>query len=65
MFCSKKKWSQGTEKRFIECWKRSAMHAFTLFVLLQPGEEFLCQGNSSPDEILAVCLAQENQEMYP
>jgi hypothetical protein len=25
---------------------------------------FLCNGNGSPDEILSICLAQENQEMY-
>jgi hypothetical protein len=33
--------------------------------LMQPGEEFLCHGNGSPDEILSICLAQENREMYP
>jgi hypothetical protein len=26
---------------------------------------FLCHGNGSPDEILLICLAQENREMYP
>jgi hypothetical protein len=26
---------------------------------------FLCHGNGSPDEILSICLAQENREMYP
>jgi hypothetical protein len=26
---------------------------------------FLCHGNGLPDEILSICLAQENQEMYP
>jgi hypothetical protein len=33
--------------------------------LMQPGDEFLCLGNGSPDEILSICLAQENREMYP
>jgi hypothetical protein len=32
---------------------------------MQPGEEFLCHGNGSPDEILSICLAQENREIYP
>jgi hypothetical protein len=32
---------------------------------MQPGEEFLCHGNVLPDEILSICLAQENREMYP
>jgi hypothetical protein len=26
---------------------------------------FPCRGNGSPDEILSICLAQENREMYP
>jgi hypothetical protein len=26
---------------------------------------FLCHGNGSPDEILSICLAKENREMYP
>jgi hypothetical protein len=30
---------------------------------MQPGEEFLCHGNGSPDETLSICLAQENCEM--
>jgi hypothetical protein len=33
--------------------------------LMQPGEEFPCHGNGSPDEILSLCLVQENREMYP
>jgi hypothetical protein len=31
---------------------------------MQPGEEFLCHGNSSLDKIL-ICLAQENWDMHP
>jgi hypothetical protein len=31
---------------------------------MQPGEEFLCHGNGSLDEILSICLEQENREMY-
>jgi hypothetical protein len=26
---------------------------------------FLCHGNGSSDDILSICLAQENPEMYP
>jgi hypothetical protein len=26
---------------------------------------FLCQGNGSPDEILSICLKQENLKIYP
>jgi hypothetical protein len=33
--------------------------------LMQSGEEFLCHGNGSPDEILSICSAQENREMFP
>jgi hypothetical protein len=33
--------------------------------LMQPDKEFLCHGNGSPDEILSICLAQENRRMYP
>jgi hypothetical protein len=42
-------------------------YIYTLFssCLMQPGEEFLCHGNGSLDEILSICLAQENREMYP
>jgi hypothetical protein len=31
----------------------------------RPREEFLCHGNGSPEEILSICLAQENWQMYP
>jgi hypothetical protein len=41
------------------------MHSLFSSCLMQPGEEFLCHGNVSPDEILSICLVQENQEMYP
>jgi hypothetical protein len=33
--------------------------------LYQTGEGILCHGNGSPDDILSICLAQENREMYP
>jgi hypothetical protein len=32
---------------------------------MQPGDEFPCHGNGSPDEILSNCFAQEIREMYP
>jgi hypothetical protein len=42
------------------------MHAFTLtHVLCNPVQSFCSNRNGSPDEILSICLAQENQEMYP
>jgi hypothetical protein len=31
--------------------------------LLQFGEEFLCYGNGSPDEIISICLEQEIREV--
>jgi hypothetical protein len=39
-------------------------HSLFFSSLMQPGEE-LCHGKGSPDEILSICLAQENWEMYP
>jgi hypothetical protein len=41
------------------------MHSLFSSCLIQPGEEVLCHGNGSPVEILSICLAQENREMYP
>jgi hypothetical protein len=41
------------------------MYSLCSSCMMQPGEEFLCHGNGSPDEILQICLAQENREMYP
>jgi hypothetical protein len=41
------------------------MHLLFSSCLMQPDEEFLCHGNGLPDEILSICLAQENREMYP
>jgi hypothetical protein len=41
------------------------MHSLVSSCLMQPGEEFLFHGNGSPDEILSICLAQKNREMYP
>jgi hypothetical protein len=40
------------------------MHSFFSSCLMQPGEEFLYNRNGSPDEILSICLVQENREMY-
>jgi hypothetical protein len=41
------------------------MHSLFSSCLMQPGEEFLCHGNGSPDEILSICLTQENRELCP
>jgi hypothetical protein len=41
------------------------MYSLFSSCLMQPGEEFLCHGNGSPDEILSICLGQEKREMYP
>jgi hypothetical protein len=41
------------------------MHSLFSSCLMQPSEEFLCHRNGSPDDILSICLAQENREMYP
>jgi hypothetical protein len=38
------------------------MHSLFSSCLMQPGEELLCHGNGSPDEILSICLAQESRE---
>jgi hypothetical protein len=40
------------------------MHAFTLFLMFD-ATRFCSDGNGLPDEILSICLAQENREMYP
>jgi hypothetical protein len=73
MFCSSKNklhWNQETKKRYIKCWKCppcSAMHAFTLFLMFDATQWRVSAvtGNSSPDEISSIYLAQENWEMYP
>jgi hypothetical protein len=52
--------SAGNVHRVQRC-----MHSLFSSCLMQPGEEFLCHRNDSPDEILSICLAQENREMYP
>jgi hypothetical protein len=44
---------------------RRCVHSLFPSCLMQPSEEFLCHRNGSPDEILSICLAQENREMYP
>jgi hypothetical protein len=31
---------------------------------MQTGEQFLCHVNGSADEILSICLVEENLEMY-
>jgi hypothetical protein len=49
----------------VQCRVQRCMHLFFSPCLMQPGEEFLCHGNGSPDEILSICLTQENREMYP
>jgi hypothetical protein len=41
------------------------VHLLFSSCLLQPAEEFLCQGNCSPDQLLLICLTQENREMCP
>jgi hypothetical protein len=41
------------------------MHSIFSSCLMQLGEEFLCHGNSSADEMLSICLAQENWELRP
>jgi hypothetical protein len=41
------------------------MHSVSSSCLMKPGEEFLCHRSGSPGEVLSVCLAQENWEMYP
>jgi hypothetical protein len=48
----------------------SAMHKFTLFLILMQRNgfypaRFLYDGNGSPDEILSICLAQKYRQMYP
>jgi hypothetical protein len=40
-------------------------HAFFFPPLMQPGEEYWCQANGSPDEILLICFTHENRKMYP
>jgi hypothetical protein len=32
---------------------------------MKAGEEFVCHGNGAAEEILLICLAEENREMYP
>jgi hypothetical protein len=58
---------------YIKCWKcplHSVMHAITVFLMSDATRWrvsacFLYHRNGSPDEILSIFLAQENQEMYP
>jgi hypothetical protein len=45
---------------FSNAWIHSFPH-----VWCNPLKSFCSDGNSSPDKILSICLAQENQEMYP
>jgi hypothetical protein len=52
--------SVGNVHHALQC-----MHSLFSSCLMEPGEELLCHRNSSPDEILLICLAQENHEMYP
>jgi hypothetical protein len=68
---NKLQWNQKTKKHVIVSVGnvhrvQRCMHSLFSSCLMQPGEEFLCHGNGSPDnEILLNCLAQENREMYP
>jgi hypothetical protein len=48
----------------IKCCKCPTRSVFSS-CLMQPGEQFLCHRNGSPDQILWICLAQENWELYP
>jgi hypothetical protein len=62
--------SENKKQCYIKHWKRpphSAMHAFTLFLMFDATRWRVSAvtGNGSPDEILSICLAQDNQEMYP
>jgi hypothetical protein len=41
------------------------MYSLFSYLFMQPGEEFLCHRNGLLDEILSICLTQENREMYP
>jgi hypothetical protein len=57
--------------RNVHCVHRCMRSLFSS-CLMQPGEEFLqwrlkctAHGNGSPDDILSICLAQKNREMYP
>jgi hypothetical protein len=63
-------WNQKTKNYVILSFRNvhrvyRCMHSLFYSCLMQPGEEFLCHGNGSPDEILLICLAQGNREMYP
>jgi hypothetical protein len=52
--------------KYSKCLPCSAMQAFTPSIMFYAtGEQFYCPGNGSPDEILSICLAQKNREMYP
>jgi hypothetical protein len=74
MFCwknNKLRWNQKTKKQyFLSCWKCppcSATHAFTIFLMFDATrwKVPVVTGNGSPDEILSICLAQENRECSP
>jgi hypothetical protein len=62
--------SENKKQCYIKCWKcppRSAMRAFILFHMFDATRWRVSAVtvNGSPDEILSICLAQENREMYP
>jgi hypothetical protein len=48
----------------VHCIQR-CMHSLFSSYLMQPSEGFLWHGKGSPDEILSICLEQENRKMYP
>jgi hypothetical protein len=37
---------------------------FTFLCLVLLGEELLCHGNGSPDEILPICLTQDKLDSF-
>jgi hypothetical protein len=39
----------------------ASIHSFSSCIM-QPGDEFLCHGNGTSDDILSICLAQKNRE---
>jgi hypothetical protein len=68
--CQKIILKSENKKQHIKGWKCppfSAMHAFSLFLMSDAC--FLCPAScfhsGSPDQILFICLAQENKVMYP
>jgi hypothetical protein len=58
IYLSKHKLHLNQKKSSTKCWK--CPHASR-----NPVQRICSDGNGSPDEIMSICLVQQNREMYP